>query len=84
VTWVRQRIPALRFTLDDTTAKLGLAFDVAKYFGVSATDARVISREVGHAVAQWSEEAGRFGLERRAIDRMASAFEHDDLRQSLA
>jgi serine/threonine-protein kinase HipA len=81
---VRPRMLTLAITMDDTTAKLSLAFDVAEYFGISPADAQLISREVGQAVAQWREEAGRVGIERRAIDRMASAFEHDDLRQSLA
>ncbi len=52
--------------------------------GRSLTDARRIAGEVGFAVSQWRQEASRAGIERAEIDRMASAFEHDDLRQSLA
>jgi serine/threonine-protein kinase HipA len=74
----------LAITLDDATASLGLAFEVAEYFGVSATEARRIAGEVGLAVSRWRDEAGRVGIGRGAIDRMASAFEHEDLRQSLA
>ncbi len=80
---VRPRILTLAITLDDATANLDLAFEVAEYFGLSAKDARRITGEVGSAVSKWRKEAGRVGIDRAAIDRMASAFEHDDLRQSL-
>ena len=80
---VRPRILTLAITLDDATANLDLAFEVAEYFGVSATEARRIAGEVGIAVSTWRDEASRVGIDRAAIDRMASAFEHDDLRQSL-
>ena len=81
---VRPRILTTAITLDDGTASLGLAFEVADYFGVSATEARSIAGEVGMAVSHWRDEATRIGIERGAVDRMASAFEHDDLRQSMA
>jgi hypothetical protein len=31
----------------------------------------------------WREEAARHGIAMREIDRMASAFEHDDLKKAL-
>jgi len=34
--------------------------------------------EVGQAVAAWRQVAGRHGLTEAEIDRMASAFEHED------
>ena len=80
---VRPRVLTLAITLDDGTASLDLAFEVAEYFGVSATDARRIASEVGFVVSQWREVAQHLGIERPAIERMASAFEHDDLRRSL-
>lgn len=39
----------------------------------------MIASEVGQAVAGWRQEAARRGLTAAAIDRMASAFEHEDL-----
>lgn len=38
---------------------------------------------VGQAVSGWRQEATRAGLAAGQIDRMASAFEHDDLRTAL-
>jgi serine/threonine-protein kinase HipA len=70
----------------DLTASLELAMDVADHFGVKPNDARTIIGEVHRAVSDWQEIASSFGLKRREIERMATAFEHDDaeLAASLA
>ena len=78
------RILSVAITIDDPTASLSVAMDVAEYFDLSVTDASVIARETGLAVSQWRREAARLGIALTEMDRMASAFEHDDLRQSLA
>jgi serine/threonine-protein kinase HipA len=81
---VHPRILSVAITIDDPTASLNLAMEVAEYFDLSATEAGAIAREVGGAVSQWRREAARLAIASTEIDRMASAFEHDDLRQSLA
>ena len=58
--------------------------EMADYFELSATEASRIAREVGAAVSEWRRAAARLGIAASEIDRMASAFEHDDLKQSLA
>ena len=70
--------------LDDGTASLNLALEVAEYFALNAEQAREIAKEVGQAVADWRQEAARLELTAAQIDRMESAFEHDDLRSVLA
>jgi HipA N-terminal domain len=65
---------------DDNTASLALALDVAGYFELDAAQAREIAGQVGKAVSKWRDEAARRGLSKTEIDRMASAFEHKDLR----
>jgi serine/threonine-protein kinase HipA len=47
-------------------------------------EARKIAAEVGHAVATWRREAKKLGLTAAEIDRMASSFEHQDLKEALA
>ncbi len=81
---VRPRVLSLAITLDDATADLDLAFEVAEYFGVSPGEARRVCGEVGSAVSGWRDGARRAGIGAAEMDRMASAFEHDDLRKSLA
>jgi len=64
---------------DDNTASLALAMDVAGYFELDDGKAREIAAQVGKAVSKWRTEAARHGLTKSEIDRMASAFEHEDL-----
>lgn len=77
---VKPRVLTTAIDLEDTTASLELAFSVAEYFGLNDTEARKITAEVGPAVAGWRREAARKGLTTIEIDRMASAFDHDDSR----
>ena len=81
---IKPRVLATAIDLDDSTASLDLALNVATYFELDDRQAREIAREVGQAVSGWREEAVRLGLASAQIDRMASAFEHDDLQAALA
>lgn len=76
---IKPRILSTAINEDDSTASLPLAMEVAGYFELEVTKARVIAAQVGKAVAQWRAEASRHGLNKPEIDRMASAFEHEDL-----
>lgn len=62
----------------DTSASLDLALEVAGDFGLELSDAKGIAAEVGRETARWREKAASLGLDKRAVDRMASAFEHAD------
>jgi serine/threonine-protein kinase HipA len=80
---IRPRILSTAIDLDDPTASLDLALETADYYDLSAADARRVAREVAEAVSGWRTEAIRFDVPTREIDRMASAFEHDDLTKAL-
>ena len=64
---------------DDRSASMELAFLAAEHFGIKDKEAEEIAREVAGAVVQWREIALGLGASNRECDRMASAFEHDDL-----
>jgi serine/threonine-protein kinase HipA len=81
---VKPRILSTAVNEDDTTASLALAMDVAGYFELTEREAREVVGTVGRAVATWRAEAAGHGLPKAAIDRMASAFEHDDLKMACA
>ena len=81
---IKPRVLTTSIDLEDGTASLKLALRVASYFELAADEAHVIAAQVGHAVATWRKEAGKLGLTVSETDRMASAFEHDDLKASLA
>ena len=81
---VRRRILTTRISLDDATCDIELARSVAEYFGLALTEADSIIREVAGATSAWRDVAGQAGASKREIERMVSAFEHDDLRRALA
>jgi serine/threonine-protein kinase HipA len=83
-TEIKPRILTMAIDLDDSTASLELAFEVASYFELAPRDARRTAAEVGQAVAPWRREAKKLGLTPAENDRMASAFEHEDLKAALA
>ena len=80
---VRARALATPIEPDDASASLDVALSNAEYFGLKVNDAHFIASEVGHVVSEWRVVAANLGLERAEIDRMSSAFEHDDLQQAL-
>jgi serine/threonine-protein kinase HipA len=77
---IKPRILSTAINEDDSTASLALAMEVAEYFELDAAKAREIAAQVGQAVSRWRDEAAGHGLTKGEIDRMASAFEHEDLK----
>jgi serine/threonine-protein kinase HipA len=76
---VKPRALSTAITEDlDVTASLDLALEVAGHFGVTGDAARTVCVEVSAAVRGWRKEAGRHGIGSSEIERMASAFEHED------
>jgi len=57
--------------------------ETAEYYGLKPADAKHIASEVAQAVSGWREEAARLGIAAREIERMASAFAHEDLDKAL-
>jgi serine/threonine-protein kinase HipA len=80
---VAPRVLATSIDTDDPTASLDLAFGVAAYFTLDPAAARKIACDAGRAVSRWRQTAARLGLRKAEIDRMASAFDHRDLKNAL-
>ena len=76
---VKPRILTTNIDLDEATCDIDLVLSVAGYFGLTAKEAKAIVSRVGHAVSTWRDVAKRNGAKAAEIERMASAFEHDDL-----
>jgi serine/threonine-protein kinase HipA len=81
---IKPRILETAIDLDDRTASLQLALEVAGYFELDALEANRIAAQTGRAVATWRKEAAHHGISPNEIDRMSSAFEHQDLKDALA
>jgi serine/threonine-protein kinase HipA len=80
---IKPRILTTAINEDDGTASLALAMSVAKYFQLDAAKALEIAKQVGKAVSTWRNEAAHHGVGKNEIDRMASAFEHEDLKEAV-
>lgn len=81
---VKARVLTTAIVEDDTRASLDLAFKVAGYCEITDERARAIVKEVAASVSDWRAEAVRQRLSRPQIDRMASAFEHQDMESARA
>jgi serine/threonine-protein kinase HipA len=80
---IKPRILTTAIDEADGTASLDIAYEVAGHFGVKANKAKAITREVGAAVAGWREVAAATGLTGKEIERVASAFEHEELQKAI-
>ena len=59
---MKPRVLTTAIDLDDGTASLKLALEVAAYFELGTGEARQIAAEVGQAVARWRKVAAKLGL----------------------
>ncbi|MBI3207758.1 MAG: type II toxin-antitoxin system HipA family toxin [Candidatus Solibacter usitatus] len=75
---LKPRVLATSITVDDASASLDLAMETAPYFGLGLSESRKIAAQVAKATSAWRKEAAKNGLTNREIDRMSSAFEHED------
>lgn len=75
---IKPRILSTAIDLIDPSASLDLAMDVADYFDLQHLEAKTIIKQVGSATALWRKEAAKLKIKKTEIDRMASAFEHED------
>jgi serine/threonine-protein kinase HipA len=81
---MKARILTTNINLVEDTWSLDLLEEAAEYFGMGLPQARVVIKEVATATSQWRDAAQKPGARAPEIHRMASAFEHDDLRRALA
>lgn len=79
---LKTRVLSTAIDFDDGTASLDLALSVIDEFRLTSKRAKEVIREVGQITAQWREEARKHGLPTKELDRMSSAFEHDDLNKA--
>lgn len=81
---VKPRYHALTLDEANDASSIDTAFSVAGQFGLKPDAARAIAAEVGVAVLAWRQVAAENGLTGAQIERMASAFEHEDIVKAVA
>jgi serine/threonine-protein kinase HipA len=79
---IKPRVLTTAIDLDDSSASIDVAFANAEYFGLKPKDARNMAAGIAAIVSGWRKVADKAGLGRVEIDRMASAFEHEDLEKA--
>ena len=78
------RVLTTNIDLDEGTCSLDLLEAASEFFALTLAQARVIVKEVATVTATWRDIARAVGARSADINRMASAFEHDELERALA
>lgn len=81
---LKARILTTNINLDEGTCSVELLQDAAEFFGLNNKPAQAIIREVAEITRTWRSVASEVGARHAEIDRMSSAFEHEDLRLALS
>lgn len=80
---VRPRVLTTAIDGEERVCDLELALGSAQYFGLSPQAASEIVKEVGRATRTWRDVAAGLGAPGYEIERMSTAFDHEDLRLAL-
>jgi serine/threonine-protein kinase HipA len=80
---IKARVLTTNISLDEATCSLDLLESAAEYFSLSLAQARVIIKEVALVTSRWRNIAKEVGARSAEIQRMASAFEHDELKRAI-
>jgi serine/threonine-protein kinase HipA len=80
---IKPRFLSTATDTDNNTASLELALQVADYFGITPKVAKTIVLQVAKVVKQWRQEASHHGITASEIERMSSAFEHEDSQKRI-
>lgn len=81
---LKARVLTTNIDLEEGTCSIDLLEASADYFALSLDEARAIIKQVATATSSWRTVAREVGATPAEIQRMATAFEHDSLRQALA
>jgi len=81
---LKARVLTTNIDLEEGTCSINLLEASADYFALSLNEARAILKDVATATSSWRTVARQVGATAAEIHRMATAFEHDSLRQALA
>ena len=80
---IKARVLTTNISLDEGTCSLDLLEAAAEYFSLSLAQARMIIKEVALVTSGWRDIAEEVGARSAEIQRMASAFEHDELKRAM-
>ncbi|MCE6949732.1 HipA domain-containing protein, partial [Cereibacter sphaeroides] len=79
----KMRVLTTHIDYDEGTCSMDLVLSVADEFDLSQKEAKSMAAEVARTVRTWRDVAWLFQAPEREITRIASAFEHEDLKTAL-
>jgi serine/threonine-protein kinase HipA len=80
---LKPRVLTTSIDLAEGTCSLDLLEAASEFFALTLAQARTIIKEVATVTSTWRDVAKAVGARSAEINRMASAFEHDDLNRAL-
>jgi len=80
---LKSRVLTTNIDLDEGTCSIDLLEAASEYFGLRLAAARGVIKEVAAVTTTWRKTAKEAGAKLAEITRMATAFEHDDLKRAL-
>jgi serine/threonine-protein kinase HipA len=80
---LKARVLSTNIDLEEATCSLDLLESACGFFGLNLSAARSIIKEVAEVTKEWRKIALAVGAKSSEINRMASAFEHNELRRAL-
>ena len=80
---LKARVLSTNIDLDEATCSIDLLEAASEYFALTLAQARSVIKEIATVTATWRDTARVVGAPVSEIDRMTSAFEHDDLTRAL-
>jgi serine/threonine-protein kinase HipA len=80
---LKPRILSTNINLDEATCAIDLVRSAADLYGLSLGAADEIIRKVATSVRNWRKTAAVLGAKPSEIERLSSAFEHEDLKLAL-
>ena len=79
---IKPRILSTAIDFNNNEANLDLALSVIEDFRLSKKQAHSIVKDIVSAVTKWQKIAKQIGLKESDIEKMYSAFEHEDLEKA--
>ena len=76
---IKPRILCLMIDDRDNSASFDLTVEVGDYFGLVEDDMRAVVTDLVNSISTWRDEARQIGVSVKEINRMATAFEHDEM-----
>ena len=80
---LKARVLSTNIDLDEGTCSLDLLEEASEFFALTLAQARSVIKDVAAVTSTWRDTARSVGARATEISRMASAFEHDDLKRAL-